>query len=74
MLTTYRKNFFSTAFQNPENLNYIMSYMESERTKISFFQHFPNGYGQIYIYIVLVQFINVKTTIIVLSCLYQYVA
>ena len=27
----------------------------------------------IYIYIVLVQFINVKTTIIVLSCLYQYV-
>ena len=27
-----------------------------------------------YIYIVLVQFITVKTIIIVLSCLYQYVA
>ena len=48
MLRTYRKNFFFTAFtfQNPENLNYIMSYMESERTKILFFQHIPNGYGQ----------------------------
>ena len=32
------------------------------------------GMVNIYIYIVLVQFTNVKTTIIVLSCLYQYVA
>ena len=34
MLGTYRENnLFSTAFtfENPENLNYIMSYMESER-------------------------------------------
>ena len=48
MLRTYRTNFFLTAFtfQNPENLNYIMSYMESERTKILFFQHIPNRYGQ----------------------------
>ena len=32
------------------------------------------GMVNIYIYIVLVQFINVKTIIIVSSCLYQYVA
>ena len=35
MLRTYRKNnlyFTAFTFQNPENLNYIMSYMESERT------------------------------------------
>ena len=34
MLGTYRKNnlFFNAfTFQNPENLNYKMSYMESER-------------------------------------------
>ena len=34
MLGTYRKNnlFFNAfTFQNPENLNYTMSYMESER-------------------------------------------
>ena len=38
--------FTAFTFQNPENLNYIMSYLESEHTKILFFQHIPNGYGQ----------------------------
>ena len=38
------------------------------------FNTFPLGMVNIYIYAVLVQFIYVKTIIIVLSCLYQYVA
>ena len=42
--------------------------------KFCSFNTFPLGMVNIYIYIVLVQFIYVKTIIIVLSCLYQYVA
>ena len=42
--------------------------------KFCSFNTFPLGMVNIYIYIVLVKFIYVKTIIIVLSCLYQYVA
>ena len=57
------EQFFFTAFTflNPENLNYKTTfYMKSEGT-ILFFQH---------MYIVLVQFIKIKTTTIILCCFF----
>ena len=78
MLGTYRKNnlFFNAfTFQNPENPE-LHNVLHGIRAHVKFcsFNTFPLGMVNIYIYIVLVQFIYVKTIIIVLSCLYQYVA
>ena len=61
--TRLRRTIFFTAFTflNPENLNnHTTFYMKSEG-KILFFQH---------MYIVLVQFIKIKTTTIILSCFF----
>ena len=57
------EQFFFTAFTflNPENLNYHTTFYMTSAGKILFFQR---------MYIVLVQFIKIKTTTIILSCFF----
>ena len=61
--TRLRRTIFFTAFTflNPENLNNHTAFYMKNAGKILFFQH---------MYIVLVQFIKIKTTTIILSCFF----